>query len=103
MSGPNIRRANGSARTKLRKRVIREESICWLCGKPVDKSLPHGLPGSPEVDEIVPVSKGGSPLERDNVRLAHRICNQRRGNKDPDAVRQRAPAASRRLRTSRRW
>lgn len=33
-----------------------------------------------EVDEIVPVSLGGSPYERTNCRLAHRICNQMRGN-----------------------
>ena len=34
-----------------------------------------------EVDEIVPVSKGGSPYDRANVAPAHRICNQRRGNR----------------------
>ena len=33
-----------------------------------------------EVDEIVPVSMGGSPFDRDNVDAAHRICNQKRGN-----------------------
>lgn len=35
-----------------------------------------------EVDEIVPVSKGGSPIDRSNVAAAHRICNQKRGNRD---------------------
>lgn len=34
-----------------------------------------------EVDEVVPVSLGGSPIEWENTRPAHRICNQRRGNK----------------------
>ena len=34
-----------------------------------------------EVDEIVPVSLGGDPLDFANVAAAHRICNQRRGNK----------------------
>lgn len=34
-----------------------------------------------EVDEIVPVSLGGSPFDRSNVQPAHRICNQRKGNR----------------------
>lgn len=34
-----------------------------------------------EVDEIVPVSLGGSPVDRGNVAAAHRICNQKRGNR----------------------
>ena len=51
-----------------------------LCGRPVDKSLPPGLPGSPEVDEIIPVSKGGSPYLFSNCRLAHRWCNRVRSN-----------------------
>ena len=34
-----------------------------------------------EVDEIVPVSLGGDPLDRSNVQATHRICNERKGNK----------------------
>ena len=41
-----------------------------------------------EVDEIVPVSKGGSPIDRSNVAPAHRICNERRGNKPIHANKQ---------------
>lgn len=76
----NPRRANGYRRDKLRARVLREEDDCWLCGKPVDKTLKTPHPGSPEVDEVVPVSLGGDPLSRANCRLAHRLCNVRRGN-----------------------
>ena len=76
----NPRVANGHRRRQLRARVISEEHLCWICGRPVDKTLPHGLPGSAEVDEVQPVSLGGNPYDRDNCRLAHRICNQRRGN-----------------------
>ena len=32
---------------------MREESTCHLCGQWVDVRLPHGLPGSPEVDEVI--------------------------------------------------
>lgn len=34
---------------------------------------------SAEVDEIVPVSRGGDPLDIRNCQLVHRICNQRKG------------------------
>ena len=74
----NPRRTNGSRRDKLRRRVLREESRCHLCDQWVDVRLPHGLPGSPEVDEIIPVTYGGSPYDRANCRLAHRWCNRLR-------------------------
>lgn len=51
-----------------------------------------------ELDEIVPVSRGGSPYDPDNVQPAHRICNQRKG----DGTRRGAPAAPR-LPWSRNW
>jgi 5-methylcytosine-specific restriction endonuclease McrA len=35
-----------------------------------------------EVDEINPVSKGGSPTLRSNCQLAHRACNELKGNRD---------------------
>ena len=97
---PNPRRANGHRRTELRRWLRAQGLPCHICGMPIDYSLPPGDPMSFEVDEIVPVSRGGSPLDRDNVAPAHRLCNQRRGNKPVDA-----PARSRDLpnRTSQRW
>ena len=94
----NPRRANGHRRDQVRRRVLAEEDLCWLCGDPVDKTLtvvegqhtkgctspdctgcfPH--PMSPTVDEIIPVSLGGSPIDRSNCRLAHRLHNIQRGN-----------------------
>ena len=79
---PNVRRKNGSRRTKLRAMVAAEGAPCHLCGKAIDYTLPAGHPMSFELDEIVPVSKGGDPLDRANVAPAHRICNQRRGNRE---------------------
>ena len=64
---------------------------CHLCGKPIDYSLTTWVdpkdgrekrhPLSFELDEIVPISKGGSHLDMENVAPAHRICNQKRGNR----------------------
>jgi 5-methylcytosine-specific restriction endonuclease McrA len=76
----NPRYANGHRRRLLRAQVLREEDLCHICGRPVDKDLPYLDPWSPVIDEIIPVSKGGNPYDRDNVRLSHRRCNARRGN-----------------------
>lgn len=77
----NVRRSNGYRRDQLRARILREETHCALCGTWVDKTLKTPHPGSPEIDEIIPVSFGGSPTERANCQLAHRACNQRKSNK----------------------
>lgn len=45
----------------------------------MDVTLPAGTPMSPELDEIIPVARGGSPYDIDNLQLAHRICNQKKG------------------------
>lgn len=81
MSKHNPRRANGHRRSQLRRRVLAHYTHCALCGEPVDKTLPPTDPGAPEVDEILPVSLGGNPLAWRNVQLAHRLCNQRKGNR----------------------
>lgn len=96
----NPRYANGSARRKLRAWLKAQGRPCHICGQAIDYSLPAGDPLSFEVDEIVPVSKGGDPLDRSNVAAAHRICNQRRGNRD---IRQKLSTASTPVITSRRW
>jgi len=85
----NPRVSNGHRRRQLRSRVLREETHCGICGEVVDKTLHHREPMAPEVDEIIPVSLGGSPLQRSNTRLVHRVCNQRRG----DGRRERMQAA----------
>lgn len=78
--GPDLRRVDQRARDAVAARVLAEESVCHLCLTPVDKSIPAGLPAAPEIDEVVPVSRGGDPLDRSNCRLAHKSCNARRGN-----------------------
>lgn len=90
MAQTNPRNKNGSARRKVKARWKAMGQPCALCGKPIDYSLgmvrdprtgktrPH--PMSFVVDEIVPVSRGGSPYSMDNTRPAHWICNARRGD-----------------------
>lgn len=97
----NPRRANGHRRNQLRAQVLREEDVCWLCGQPVDKTLPPYLEGSPEVDEVIPIAEGGDPLDRANCHLAHRLCNVRRGQQTKKKLR--AKRALKPFATRRSW
>lgn len=73
--------ANGNARRRLREAVRSMGLPCAICGRPIDYSLPAGDPWSYELDEVVPVSRGGSELDPSNVQPTHRICNERKGNR----------------------
>lgn len=98
----NVRYANGAKRREIRRWLMHTQDTCALCGKPIDKTLRTPHPMSAEVDEIIPVSKGGSPYDRGNVQLVHRICNQRKGNKIYREG-ERVPASAKPLPTSREW
>lgn len=102
----NPRYENYSKRRRLRKQILFEEDHCWICGDIVDVTLPPQTPASPEIDEILPISLGGSPTDRENTRLSHRLCNQKRGNKLPneaiELAKQRAKNAGP-LKKSRDW
>lgn len=66
---------------KNKKIVYSTESVCWICGEPVDKNLKSPHPMSKTVDHRIPVSKGGHPSDLDNLRLAHRKCNREKSDK----------------------
>lgn len=75
------RKINSSLRATLRKRVLATYDTCAICGREVDKTLHYLDPLAPEVDEIIPIARGGSPYDWDNLQLVHRVCNQRKGSK----------------------
>ena len=68
---------------------------CWLCGKPIDYSLPYIDPttGKPDprtfsADHVDPVGRGGS--NHGELRAAHLGCNKKRQAKrreDLDIIR----------------
>lgn len=89
----NPRRSNGTRRTALLRRLRAEARPCWICGMPIDYSLPAGDPLAFECDEVVPVSRGGSPTDAANVAPAHRCCNNWRSNRDARTTRLVADAA----------
>ena len=85
-------RGSWRKRRRLKRRLAVTEHCCWLCGKPLDFSLPRFHPEAVEIDEEIPVSKGGNPLDRKNCHLVHRSCNLAKGAK---VLRQGALADSR--------
>lgn len=64
-----------------RKRILKTQFVCGICGKPVDKKLKPPNPLAPVVDHIIPVSKGGHPSSMDNLQLAHSCCNRQKSDK----------------------
>lgn len=60
----------------IRKQLINNNgAICSLCNKPIETMKDC------TIDHIIPVSKGGlTTIE--NCQLAHKNCNQRKGNKE---------------------
>ncbi len=83
---PNPRRQNGHRRNQTRDRVYARDNNCWLCNTPVDKTLPPRLPNSPEVHELIAVTRGGSAYDINNCVLTHRQCNQWIGNRTPEEL-----------------
>lgn len=64
-----------------KKKILAAQTVCGICGKPVDKSLKYPDPLSPSVDHIIPVAKGGHPSDIDNLQLAHWTCNRQKSDK----------------------
>lgn len=72
---------NRGAYEAARKKILKTQTICGICGKPVDFSYKNPHPLAPTVDHIIPVSKGGHPSDLDNLQLAHRCCNREKHDK----------------------
>ena len=66
-----------------KKIILATQSICGICGQPVDKSLKYPHPMSPTIDHIIPLAKNGDPYALDNLQLAHRKCNREKSDKLP--------------------
>lgn len=58
----------------------RDGYVCHLCSEPVDMSLPRTSKLGATLDHVIPVSKGGVD-SRENLKLAHWICNVKKSDK----------------------
>jgi 5-methylcytosine-specific restriction endonuclease McrA len=54
------------------------EWTCGICHKSIDRTLIYPDHGYRSIDHVIPLSLGGEHTY-DNARIAHWICNVRRG------------------------
>lgn len=66
---------------KNKKKIFATQTVCGICGKPVDLSIKYPHPLSPCIDHIIPIAKGGHPSDIDNLQLAHWTCNRQKSDK----------------------
>lgn len=64
-------------RAKFRQVVERDGWVCWVCGWPIDPDAPPNDDGQASLDHVVELARGGSNSV-ENLRLAHRLCNEKR-------------------------
>ena len=92
MSRPDKTGSHRGAYEKNRKRILKTQNRCGICGHPVDKNLKPPHPMAPVVDHIIPVNGPGGlkghPSDLSNLQLAHASCNRQKSNKifDPEGL-----------------
>ena len=64
-----------------KRKIMASESVCGICGMPVDKRLKYPHPMSACIDHIIPIDRGGHPSDIQNLQLAHWKCNRAKSNK----------------------
>jgi len=58
----------------------RDNWVCQLCMKPIDRTLRYPEPMSASLDHIIPLSKGGEN-SAENFQASHLVCNISVGNR----------------------
>lgn len=66
---------------KAKRRLLKTQRVCGICGREIDKSLKYPNPLSAVIDHIIPISKGGHPSDLTNLQIAHWQCNSRKSDK----------------------
>lgn len=68
-------------RVKRERRRLEKDptlAVCWLCGEPIDMTLPHRHARGFTLDHLIAVGRGG---DIDGpAKPAHRDCNASRGD-----------------------
>ena len=60
--------------------IERDGNVCHICLTEIDLSLARNSRFGATIDHVIPISKGGADT-LDNMKLAHWICNIKKGNK----------------------
>lgn len=66
---------------RAKKKIYASQTVCGICGRPVDFGQKYPHPLSPCIDHIVPIAKGGHPSDMENLQLAHWTCNRQKADK----------------------
>jgi len=85
---PELRKGRmGRPYRRWREAVLAAQvPICWRCGGPIDKRLHWTHPMAATAGHVIPLSRGGAPLDPANGRPEHRRCNLRAGNRDTRVI-----------------
>lgn len=74
--------AQAIAKTDLKERMFEAQAgLCWICGELMILTGKQ-VPDAATFDHIIAVSHGGT-WDESNLKLAHKLCNNRRGNGEP--------------------
>ena len=82
-SRPDHDGTHRAAFERNKKIIYATQTVCGICGMPVDFSVKYPHPLSPCVDHIIPVARGGHPSAMENLQLAHWKCNNEKADKLP--------------------
>lgn len=64
-----------------KKKLFKTQTVCGICGRPVDFTAKFPAPLSPTIDHIIPINRGGHPSDISNLQLAHFCCNRAKSDK----------------------
>ncbi len=88
---------------KVKKAIFASQSVCGICGRPVDFDKKFPNPWSATIDHIIPVTKGGAPASMENMQLAHLQCNRIKSSKLIEPRLKEKAVSNRDLPLSRNW
>lgn len=75
-------RGSWRKRKRIKRQLSAVEHVCWLCLEPLDFTVTDRRdPKFVVIDEELPVSKGGDPLDVNNCHLTCNGCNARKGSR----------------------
>ena len=96
-------RGSYSKRQAIKRRLAATERVCWLGLEPLNfKQTDHNAPDFVDIDEELPVGKGGSSTDINNCHLVCHRHNMKKGARIlPRGYY--ARQKSREVKTSREW